>query len=235
MLNHAQADMAADLALGGGDCEGLRPGLLHQPVNSLSSLAYVAAGVWIATRRRTGRADRMAAPVFGATVIGTGIGSLLYHGPQWPGSAILHDVAIPVTVLFVAVDDLALLRGWTVSRQLMTYATAVAAACLLLVVVPTAGSTVVALSAASALSAETALARRRQISVRAALLLGGTLLAAALTGLAGRTESPLCRPNSPLQGHALWHLLTAATFMQWNRLRRTRRIGTSRPPMPGGE
>ncbi|WP_222721521.1 hypothetical protein [Actinomadura sp. HBU206391] len=223
----------AGSALGGSDCEEWQPGLLHQPVNSLSSLAYVAAGLWIATRWGTDRADRVTAVVFGAAVLSIGVGSLLYHGPQWPGSAVVHDATIPSAVLFITVNDLALLRGWGLHRQMTTYAMAVAAACLLAVVLPASSGTVVALSAVSAVAAEAMLVRRRRDhSARAALLLAGTLLAAALAGLAGRTGSPLCRPHSLLQGHALWHVLTAAALLQWHRLRAEGKAGRSRPLRP---
>jgi hypothetical protein len=47
----------------------------------------------------------------------------------------------------------------------------------------------------------------------------GSLLAiatvTAVAWLAGRTGSPLCDPGSPLQLHALWHLLTAYLVVAW--------------------
>jgi hypothetical protein len=224
MLIHRQAA----LALGGSDCEEWRPGLLHQPVNSLSSLAYVVAGVWVATRPQTDRAGRVAGAVFAGAVIGTGVGSLLYHGPQWPGSAFVHDAAIPSAVLFITVDDVALLRGWTIRRQMTAYAMVVAAACLFVAVMPASSGMIVGLSAMSAAAAEAVLARhRRQVSARVVLVLAGTLVAAGLAGLAGRTGSPLCRPHSLLQGHALWHVLSAVALPQWDRVRRAR---TARRP-----
>lgn len=230
MLIHGQADGA----LGGSDCEAWQPGLFHQPVNSLSSLAYVVAGAWVATRRGADRAGRVAGAVFGGAVMSTGVGSLLYHGPQWPGSGVVHDAAIPSAVLFITVDDLALLRGWSIHRQLTTYAMVVATACLFVVVIPASSGPVVALSAMSAAAAEAVLARhRRQVSAPTALLLGGTLLAAGLAGLAGRTGSPLCRPHGLLQGHALWHALTAGALLQWDRMRRARTVRRSRPLSPG--
>lgn len=36
--------------LGDGDCEALRPGPIGQPVNTVTSLAYVAAGAWLLRR-----------------------------------------------------------------------------------------------------------------------------------------------------------------------------------------
>lgn len=49
-------------------------------------------------------------------------------------------------------------------------------------------------------------ARWRNPHVRRLLILGA-LAAGAYEG--GRTGSPLCRPNSPLQLHAAWHVLSA--------------------------
>lgn len=87
------------LALAESDCERLRPGWLAQPVNALSSLAFVAVGVWLLGRhRRRGDASVLVAAV---GVVAVGIGSFAYHGPQpgWAGAA--HDAS--VAVLAVAV------------------------------------------------------------------------------------------------------------------------------------
>ena len=35
------------MALGAGDCERLHDGLIAQPVNTASALAYVAVGAWL--------------------------------------------------------------------------------------------------------------------------------------------------------------------------------------------
>ena len=87
--------------IGGSDCEALRDGLLAQPVNALTSMAYVVAGVvvWvrIPPRRRIGAAGAY------ALLLGlVGIGSILYHGPQPPGSKFLHDAPIPLLLLLIA-------------------------------------------------------------------------------------------------------------------------------------
>ena len=76
------------LALGGSDCEALRDGVLGQPVNSLSSLAYVAAGAYVL--RRGGPA----APALALGAVGAG--SLLYHGPMLRGAEAAHDGSIVV-------------------------------------------------------------------------------------------------------------------------------------------
>jgi hypothetical protein len=218
MADHAQAV----LALGASDCEAWRHGLLHQPVNSLSSLAYIVAGVWIAMRPG---ADRAGGAVYAGAVIGNGIGSFLYHGPGWPGSAFVHDAAVPAVVLFIAVDDVALLRGWRARRRLTGYAMLAGAAGLTVAVAPGASAAVTAACGVAAVAAEAAvlIRYRRRVPARRALLPAATLLLGGLAGLAGRTDSPLCDPRSLLQGHAAWHLLTAAALVQWTRLRHARR------------
>jgi hypothetical protein len=74
------------LGLGGSDCEALRDGLLAQPMNSLSSLAYVVAGAYVA--RKGGRA----APA--VALVAVSVGSVLYHGPMPPGAGIAHDASL---------------------------------------------------------------------------------------------------------------------------------------------
>jgi hypothetical protein len=228
------------VALGGGDCETWRPGLLHQPVNALSSLAFTVAGVWVAIRTRADGADRVGGAVYAGALIGNGVGSFLYHGPGWPGSAFVHDVAIPAAVLFIAVEDVALLRGWTARRRSAVYALGLGAAGLVLAVVPTAAVAVSAAAAVSAVAAEVTVARRAPgAAARPPVSVAVVLGAAALAALAGRTGSPLCRPDGLLQGHALWHVLAAAALLGWDRVRRTRRAGRAgrtglRIPVPWG-
>jgi hypothetical protein len=81
------------LALGASDCEALRDGWLAQPVNALSSVAYVVAGAYVL--RRGG--PRLPALALAAV----GVGSVLYHGPMTPGAGLAHDgsiVALAATV-----------------------------------------------------------------------------------------------------------------------------------------
>lgn len=154
------------LALGGSDCEALRDGLLGQPVNSLSSLAYVLAGVYV-LRQGGARAPAVA-------LAAVGVGSVLYHGPMPPGAEQIHDGSL-----------LALLAAVTV-----------------------------------------ALHRR---SVRRPPPLAVVALGAAIAvNVLSRTGAPLCRPDSLLQGHAAWHVLTAVAAASWLGRRRDV-LGVGRP------
>jgi hypothetical protein len=151
------------LALGGSDCEALREGVLGQPVNALSSLAYVVAAAYVL--RRGGP------PVLALALALVGVGSVLYHGPMPPGAGPLHDaslLAVPVAALAVA---------W-----------------------------------------------RRRSFPRPPAAAVVALAAGAVANVLTRTGAPLCRPGGLLQGHALWHVLTAAGAALWI---------VRWPPLPG--
>jgi hypothetical protein len=113
--------------LGAGDCERLHDGLIAQPVNTASALAYVAAGAWLLSRRQVG---------IGAAVVAAGIGSVDYHGPGSPAARLLHDGGLYAVVGLVAWHELArragrtrLTRSGRVAYRLAVTATAAGAAC----------------------------------------------------------------------------------------------------------
>jgi hypothetical protein len=149
------------VALGAGDCERLHQGLVAQPVNAATALAYVAVGAWLLGRRR---------PVLGLAAVVAGVGSVDYHGPASPAARLLHDGGLYAVVGLVAWHE--------VARHL----------------------------------ARVRLTPRRRTAYRAALAAGA---AGAACWWAGRTGSPLCDPDSLLQGHAAWHLLGAAALTCW--------------------
>lgn len=88
------------------DCERIRPGLIGQPANTLSSLAFVVAAASIARRgRRNGSRAWVGVAVAAAF---EGLGSVAYHGPGGPLSKAVHDgglVALMVTVAAAHVSD----------------------------------------------------------------------------------------------------------------------------------
>jgi hypothetical protein len=77
-----------------GDCERIRAGAVGQPVNTVSSLAYVVAGAWLARRRRGGVEGLV--PL---AAVAAGIGSVAYHGPGTPLGRRGHDVSALVLAL----------------------------------------------------------------------------------------------------------------------------------------
>jgi hypothetical protein len=109
------------MALGAGDCERLQDGLIAQPVNTASALAYVAVGAWLVGRglghggprpvaEGSGEPRRGASVGlvgFGLAVAVAGIGSVDYHGPGSPAAGLLHDGGLYAVVGFVAWREVA--------------------------------------------------------------------------------------------------------------------------------
>ena len=74
------------------DCERIRPGLIGQPANTISSLAFIAAAVPI---WRLARVPRSAAwKLVAAALVFEGVGSVAYHGPGGRWSKAVHDIGI---------------------------------------------------------------------------------------------------------------------------------------------
>jgi hypothetical protein len=165
------------MPLGAGDCERLHDGLIAQPVNTASALAYVAVGAWLAGRGRragpggAGRpgADRRSV-AFGLAVAAAGVGSVDYHGPGSPAARLLHDGGLYAVVGLVAWHEVARRVGRV--RQ----------------------------------------APGGRVAYRAALAAGAAGLACWWLG---RTASPWCGPDSLLQAHAAWHVLSAVALGAW--------------------
>jgi hypothetical protein len=120
------------VALGAGDCERLHGGLVAQPVNTASALAYVAVGAWLIGRGlRSGAGPGRPATVgFGLAVAAAGVGSVDYHGPGSSAARLLHDGGLYAVVGFVAVAEVArrLRRGRLAPSRRAAYRAALAAA-----------------------------------------------------------------------------------------------------------
>lgn len=79
--------------LGDGDCEALHSGFFLQPVNTVTSLSFIAVGIWGASRITSlARSDRLPAAAYATIVALNGVGSVAYHGPQFPGAQTMHDL-----------------------------------------------------------------------------------------------------------------------------------------------
>ena len=202
-------------ALAGSDCERISGGWWAQPANAASSLAYVLVGLWLLRRALASAPHRELHAAGGLGLVAVGAGSVAYHGPQpgWAGAA--HGGSIVALLAVLVVHS-----GWLLARHRLGVGVAYAAPSL--VVAPGLGLAgedrlvLAALVAAAVVGAalvhrarlagarELALARR--LSSTAAAVMAAALVAYA----AGRTSSALCRPDSLLQAHALWHVASAA-------------------------
>ncbi len=227
-------------ALGETDCEDIDPGLIAQPTNTLSSTSYVVVGLLILVFARRARLDPMisaAAPwlaaVYGTAVALEGVGSVLFHGPQPPGSQWLHDWAIVAIVGMIALTDLYVLtlRPWLSTGAVLAV---LAGSGLAMAFSPGIGYAVAAVLFVTAAVGEVLVVYqglrirgRSGIDGPWGLLVPASLLVLAGASYAlGRTGSPACDPDSLIQLHGLWHVCTALTFAWWARVALFGRTGT---------
>jgi hypothetical protein len=182
-------------------------------VNTLSAVGYLVSAGFLVRGVAIGRLPG-ASLVLAAAVAAQGAGSMLVHGGVAGGAIVLHDLALLAMVGYLA--------GWHVGRLRGTAQAGAVTGSMLAVVVlviplpwfrgPTG---VVAALALAAIAVSEVVARRRgalAVWTRELLAVAGV---AALAWFAGRSGSPLCDPGSPLQPHAVWHLLTAYLVVAW--------------------
>jgi hypothetical protein len=196
-------------------CERYTDAFLGQPANAVTSGAFVLVGIGIlAAGSRRGVPlgvpvrDRETV-VFGLLVSGIGIGSFIQHGPNPDWQAYAHDLPLAAVLVFVATDAISDLRG----RELSPGWWLVPSAAMVPVVAagPRASAIVQAAMAGTAIGLNLIRAERRPMLRRT---LYATLLTVATGAVIGTLtdRSALCRPDSLLQGHAIWHLLAAAAL-----------------------
>lgn len=121
--------------IGCSDCERIRDGWLAQPVNALTSLAFVGAAGVVLARTWQPAPDRRGEVLAYASLLAlVGVGSVAFHGPQPPGARAMHDIPIPVLVGLAVGTPVARrargqvpLPGWSSGRGQALAATASAA------------------------------------------------------------------------------------------------------------
>lgn len=176
------------------DCELVRGPLIGQPANTITTVAFIIAGLAVARR-----ADMR---WVGIAVSATGVGSLLFHGPMPPGSEWAHDTSLAWLILVIA--------GWSRPWEEWTRLPGLIILGVVFVAAP-----VVADPVAVALVAATMgliLIPDRSVHNMGPVALLGV---AAIVGRLGATGGPLCDPTSLLQPHALWHIAAAVAVAWW--------------------
>ena len=177
------------------DCEAIGKGLLSQPVNSVTTVAFVVAGIWIIWRRP----DRS---WVGAALIATGFGSLLFHGPMPSGATWAHDVTLAWLVLVVA--------GTGTRWERSTRVPGLVVLAVFFALVPAAADPVTVMLTAVAVVVRIRIDRSPHTWGAFSLL-----AIAAIVGRLGATGWPLCDPESLIQPHGLWHLAAAVSVAWW--------------------
>ena len=190
------------------DCEQLRAGLLAQPANSLSSLAFVAAGILIVARalRRERNLDGIAV---GLAAVATGMASLVFHAGNEASAHWLHDTSLLVVFTLVAIRHIG--RNQLSLAQAAPFV-AVAASAIVLAI-PTSTTLVTALLVLGVVVGGFNERRRGESVIHLPLV--ATMLFGLSASWLGRKGSVLCSPESVLQPHALWHIVMALSIVWW--------------------
>jgi len=192
-----------------GYCERIEPGLLAEPVNAVTNLAFLMAAAlgWMLARD-AGRAGDPAIVALCLLVAAIGIGSALFHtfAVTW---AMLADV-IPISIFIYTYLGFALRRfggrSWPVTLLAVSgFAAGSYGFAAILPPSPWSGSAGY-LPAIAALLAVGFWLRLRGAPAAAALLAGGALLTMSLAFRAA--DAPLC-DALPVGTHFVWHLLNA--------------------------
>lgn len=177
------------------DCEAVGAGFLGQPINTLTTLGFVVAGIIVIVQRQDMR-------WIGIGLVSTGIGSFLFHGPMPPGNEWAHDVSLAWLVTMIA--------GWGTRWEWASRVPALVVIGALVALVPVIADPLAGLMTAVAVMV--ILVRERSAATVAPLLL---LASVAVFGRLGATGGPLCNPDSLLQPHAVWHLGSALAVTWW--------------------
>ncbi|MCD4536252.1 ceramidase [Nocardioides sp. cx-169] len=199
---------------------------MRQPVNTLSNLGFVAAGLLVAAR--AGRDGGLGtgtlalrpglATAYACVVVLLGPASMAMHATESSLGGHL-DLASMYLIAGFAVAYAAM-RRWERGPGFLaaTYA-AVVLACELVGLLGEApwlghmGNVAFGTCLAAALWLESRVARAGGVAldVRWAWAAAGSILVALAVWTTAKTGSPLCFPGSLYQGHGVWHLLCAVS------------------------
>jgi hypothetical protein len=177
------------------DCELIGAGFLGQPINALTTLGFVVAGIIVIGSSRDVR-------WIGIGLIATGIGSFLFHGPMPPGDEWAHDATLAWLVTMVAAWG----TRWEGSSRLPSLLVIGAVVAVVPVIADPLAVALTLLALFSILRFD------RSPATLAPLLLLGVV---AVLGRLGATGGPLCVPESLFQPHGVWHLGAASAVVWW--------------------
>lgn len=194
-------------------CEAISNNTIRQPINTWSNLAFVWVGLFIAVSATPDRTLRRSdALLLAFACVAIGLGSWLYHASlsfvgQW-----FDVMSMYLLGTFMVLHAAARLRPIG-DRAFTVYYLAINVALgVLLIVWPDARRYVFGVLIVAALILEAISHRRKQTTLHAKWLiaaLGVYVVAQVIWTL--DLNHIVCDPASVLQGHAVWHVLTAVS------------------------
>lgn len=199
--------------LGVGDCEALGDGWLVQPIAAWSSLAYAVVGVvLILSSATTPGRERTLRITFGFLLIATGIGSVLYHGPQPATAGFVHDITFLTALWFLAIMNPAMPYGLRPRQAWSAVIAATVTNASVLVLAPTATNALTAVAVIALIASDFLSRRVGGINGRRYATALALLAAALVFDVLGRSGTPTCTPDHLIQFHGSWHVLSAVAF-----------------------
>ena len=207
-------------------CAAPRPGPIAQPANTWSLLGFAIASLWVAWRAGRDRLntsapylrDRFYPGLYAGSVAFMGVGAALFHASltNWGGA--VDVLSMLGQVCYLLYYNLRSLYGWSRSRFLTAYLVTIAVVITPRFLFGPAGVPLFVLVLLAWLATETLIGRpvgrlgiREQVERQRKFLWAS--LATNLVALAiwsgSHLGGPLCDPSSPIQGHAVWHVLNA--------------------------
>lgn len=191
-------------------CEELTCGLLVQPANAVSSLAFCLVGAWLFTLQP----KRNVLWLFPLTSVLVGITSFLYHA-SWTFFFQVFDLSSMFMLSSLLLSFNAWRLGWIAERRLPAlYAGLLAASiAVLLAVRGRSGEWIFAAEVTGVLVSEAALARTRRETRYGAYGWAAAFFFTAFAVWQLDIREIVCSAsNHWLQGHAAWHVLNSACF-----------------------
>ena len=207
-------------------CEAPRLGLIAQPANTFSLLGFAVAALWVGWRSGRDRSnsaapylrDRFYPGLYAAAVAFMGVGAALFHASLTDWGGALDILSMLGQVCFLLYYNLRSLYGWSRSQFLTAYSVTIAVLIAPRLLFGPAGVPFFVLLLIAWLASETLIGRpagrfgiRQQVERQRKFLWAS--LATNLVALAiwsgSHLGGPLCDPGSPIQGHAVWHVLNA--------------------------
>jgi len=211
-------------------CEAFRPGLIKQPANAWSNLAFLVAGLYIGWLQSRGHQSKHRNPFtrtrfyptfFATLVVLLGPGSMAMHATTTDIAGFFDMLSMYLVASFMFSYALERLLGWQQRTFLLCFAVALA-----LCVVIDRGKVDFSIGmfpamvlifglyifVAGAVELYLVFIRKTGADARMALAFIGAFIVAFIIWLYSLTGEVLCDPDSLLQGHAVWHILNAVSL-----------------------
>lgn len=184
-------------------CEGDAGGVLRQPINTISNLAFIFVGAWIWTRAKNNLGR-----TFAVLLAIIGLASGFYHASLSFVGQTLDVVAIFLLPSLMIVDNIAYETKRPFLSLAWVFVLGNALFFALIVFVPDLRRPLVAVFSLALVLSERRARRERNLNLLGAAL--GCFFLSFMIWIPDRFQW-VCSPSLPPLGHAIWHLLNATT------------------------